>query len=59
MEDARDFCWCCKYLRTVPCSDTKDHRHFICRKVNIPIANYRVQSYCSNKDKYKECINFE
>lgn len=49
---------CCPYFRTVKCSDTKEHRHLICKSSGELITNNDALYKCISDGKFVVCGNY-
>jgi hypothetical protein len=47
---------CCPYLRTLPCRDTKEHRHLYCKAIKDVITNDDTVYRCISDNKWVLCI---
>lgn len=49
---------CCPYFRTIRCSDTKEHRHIICKVTNTLISNSDTIYKCISENNFIDCEYF-
>lgn len=49
---------CCPELTIVPCADTKEHCHLLCKYSKTPVSNKMVRELCIGEN-FKHCINME
>ena len=49
---------CCPYLRTLKCSDTKEHRHLYCKAEREVVTNSDTLYKCISNNKWVLCSSY-
>lgn len=50
---------CCPYFRTLPCADTKEHRHIICKLSRDLITNSETIFKCISNYNWESCAIYQ